>query len=160
MYKESSVHKFIIVILIIIFSSGTIAKKFTEENITELANKFVNAKNARQQPDTTLEDIENYLSLLADDFIDEHIKYNVTETDKNNLRKSMIAKMGDNVISNSIKIDELMIGSNVVFIKMLENGKVKPVHLDKIIEYNVTNIVSLEFDDDGLIKHIRRHHGF
>jgi len=154
------VHKFIVIILIILFSSVTVAKKFTEENLTELANKFVNAKNARQQPDTTVSDIENYLSLLADEFVDEHIKYNVTETDKNNLRKNMIAKMSDNVISSSIKIGELMLGSNVVFIKMLETGKVKPAHLDKVIEYNVTNIVSLEFNDDGLIKHIRRHHGF
>jgi len=154
------VHKFIVIILIFLFSSVTVAKNFTEENLTELATKFVNAKNARQQPDTTVSDIENYLSLLADEFVDEHIKYNVTETDKNKLRKNMIAKMSDNVISSSIKIGELMLGSNVVFIKMLETGKVKPAHLDKIIEYNVTNIVSLEFNDDGLIKHIRRHHGF
>jgi len=154
------VHKFIVVTLIFVFSSVVVAKTFTEESLNELANKFVNAKNARQQPDTTANDIENYLSLLADDFIDEHIKYNVIETDKNILRKNMIAKMSDNVISSSIKIGELMIGSNVVFIKMLETGKVKPAHLDKIIEYNVTNIVSLEFNDNGLIKHIRRHHGF
>jgi len=154
------VHRFTIVILLLIFSSVTVAKQFTEESLTELANKFVNAKNARQQPDTTLNDIEGYLSLLAEEFVDEHIKYNVTETDKNNFRKNMIAKMSDNVISSSIEISELMLGSNVVFIKMVETGKVKPAHLDKIIEYNVTNIVSLEFNDDGLIKHIRRHHGF
>ena len=33
---------------------------------------------------------------------------------------------------------------------MTEKGKVKPSHLDKTIEYTSTNIVSLEFDDDGL----------
>jgi len=137
-----------------------VAEKFTEESLNQLAHKFVNAKNARQQPDTTLEDIEHYLSLLADEFVDEHIKYNVTETDKNNLRKNMIVKMNDKVISSSIKVDELMIGSNVVFIKMTETGKVKPAHLDKTIEYTSTNIVSLEFNKEGLIKHIRRHHGF
>lgn len=153
-------HKFIVFILIFLFSSVAVAKKFTEQQLTELANKFVNAKNARQQPDTTIKDIEHYLSLLADEFIDEHIKYKVTETDKNKLRNNMIAKMDDEVISSSIKMSELMLGSNVVFIKMLETGKVKPSHLDKVIEYNVTNIVSLEFNDDGLIKHIRRHHGF
>jgi hypothetical protein len=154
------VHKLLIVSLLFSFSTITLAKTFTKENLNDLANKFVSAKNARQQPDTTVKDIENYLSLLADDFVDEHIKYNVTETDKNKLRKNMIAKMNDKVISSSIKIDELMIGSNVVFIKMFETGKVKPDHLDKVIEYNATNIVSLEFNDDGLIKHIRRHHGF
>jgi hypothetical protein len=135
-----------------IFSSISLAKALTEENLNDLAHKFVSAKNARQQPDTTVNDIENYLSLLADEFVDEHIKYNVTETDKNKLRKNMMEKMNDKVISSSIKIEELMIGSNVVFIKMFETGKVKPAHLDKIIEYNATNIVSLEFNDDGLIK--------
>jgi hypothetical protein len=38
-------------------------------------------------------------------------------------------------------------------------GKVKPAHLDKTIEYSKTNIVSLEFNESGLVKHIRRHHG-
>ena len=153
-------HKLIIIISLFLFSFITVAEKFTEESLNQLAHKFVNAKNARQQPDTTLEDIEHYLSLLADEFVDEHIRYNVTETDKNNLRKNMIAKMNDKVISSSIKVDELMIGSNVVFIKMTETGKVKPAHLDKTIEYTSTNIVSLEFNKEGLIKHIRRHHGF
>lgn len=153
-------HKLILSILILTFSSISVAKTFTKEKLTELANDFVSAKNSRQQPNTTIKDIDGYLSLLADEFIDEHIKYNVTATDKNVLRKNMIAKMDDEVISSAIKISELMIGSNVVFIKMIETGKVKPSHLDKIIDYKVTNIVSLEFNDDGLIKHIRRHHGF
>lgn len=152
--------KFILIIFIILFSFDSIAKSFTKEQLTELANSFVNAKNARQQPETHIQDIDNYLSLLADDFIDEHIKYNVIINDKKELRKSMIAKMADKVISSSISITELMVGSNVVFVKMLETGKVKPSHLDKVIDYKVTNIVSLEFNDDGLIKHIRRHHGF
>ena len=71
----------------------------------------------------------------------------------------MIGKLKDEVINSSITIKEVMTGSNVIFIKMTESGKVKPAHLDKIIEYNKTNIVSLEFDKSGLIKRIRRHHG-
>jgi len=154
------VHKLIFSILILTFSFSSSAKTFTTEQLTELANAFVNAKNARQQPNTRLEDIDNYLSLLADDFVDEHIKYNVTVNNKDELRQSMIAKMADKVISSSINITELMTGSNVAFVKMVEEGKVKPQHLDKVIDYKVTNIVSLEFNEAGLIKHIRRHHGF
>lgn len=152
--------KLIVLTLILLLSSAVTAKSFSEQQLTELAHKFVHAKNARQQPNTNLQDIENYLALLSDKFIDEHIKYKVIETDKNKLRKSMIAKMDDEVIASSIEIKQLMIGANVVFIKMIESGKVKPSHLDKVIEYQSTNIVSLEFNDDGLIKHIRRHHGF
>ncbi|WP_240704513.1 hypothetical protein [Pseudoalteromonas sp. MEBiC 03607] len=52
-----------------------------------------------------------------------------------------------------------MVDANVVLVKMTESGKVKPAHLDKTIKYNKTNIISLEFNQLGLIKHIRRHHG-
>ena len=142
------------------FSFASHAKVFTEQQLTELANKFVDAKNTKQQPNTSVQDIDNYIALLAENFVDEHLKYNVIVTDKGELRKSMIAKMKDKVIVSNIEINELMLGSNVVFIKMTETGKVKPSHLDKVIEYTSTNIVSLEFNDAGLINHIRRHHGF
>ncbi|KZN59187.1 hypothetical protein N473_03255 [Pseudoalteromonas luteoviolacea CPMOR-1] len=71
----------------------------------------------------------------------------------------MLAKLRDKVVHSKIDILDIMVGHNVVFIKMRESGKVKPAHLDSEIEYNKTNIVSLEFNDKGLIKHIRRHHG-
>ena len=53
----------------------------------------------------------------------------------------------------------MLVGSNATFIEMTETIKGKPSHLNKIIEYTKTNIVSLEFNDKGLITHIRRHHG-
>lgn len=71
----------------------------------------------------------------------------------------MVGKLKDKVINSSIEINEIMVWANVVFIKMTEKGKVKPAHLDETIEYSKTNIVSLEFNESGLIKHIRRHHG-
>jgi hypothetical protein len=70
----------------------------------------------------------------------------------------MIAKMKDKVIFSEIKIEQMMTGRNVVFVKYTEHAKVKPSHMDKVVEYTSTNIMSLEFDDTGLIKHIRRHH--
>ncbi|WP_286263091.1 nuclear transport factor 2 family protein [Thalassotalea atypica] len=152
--------KYCLIIFIVIFSSISYGKTFTQAQLTELAHSFVEAKNARQQPETNIDDIEHYLSLLADDFIDEHIKYNVIINDKNKLRQGMVEKLKDKVISSSIQVEEMMVGSNVVFVKMIEKGKVQPSHLDKVIEYTATNIVSLEYNDDGLIKHIRRHHGF
>lgn len=71
----------------------------------------------------------------------------------------MISKLNDEVIYSSIEINEIMVGANVVFVKVTESDKVKPAHLDKTIKYNKTNIVSLEFNQLGLIKHIRRHYG-
>ncbi len=139
--------------------SGSAKDKFTSEQLIEKAKTFVAAKNARQQPNTTIKEIDYFISLLADDFIDEHVKFKFVYTDKSKLREDMISKLNDEVIFSSIEINEVMVGANVVFVKMTESGKVKPAHLDKVIEYNKTNIVSLEFEQLGLIKHIRRHHG-
>jgi hypothetical protein len=132
---------------------------YTAEQLIDKAKAFVAAKNARQQPETTIKEIENYISLLSDDFIDEHVKFKFTYTDKTTLREDMINKLKDEVIHSSIEINEIMVGENVVFVKMTESGKVKPSHIDKTIEYSKTNIISLEFDKSGLVKHIRRHHG-
>lgn len=153
-------NKFILVLFCFLFSfSSSAHDNFTSEQLIEKAKVFVAAKNARQQPNTTIKDIENYISLLSDDFIDEHVKFKFTYTDKSKLREDMINKLKDKVIHSSIEINEVMVGANVVIVKMTESGKVKPVHLDKTIEYSKTNIVSLEFNKEGLVTHIRRHHG-
>jgi len=142
------------------FSMASHAKNtFTSSELEKLSQDFVKAIEARQQPDTKIEDIDHYISLLADDFIDEHIKYKFTYTDKAKLKEDMIAKMDGKIIFFSINIDEMLIGNNATFIEMTETIKGKPSHLNKIIEYTITNIVSLEFNDKGLITHIRRHHG-
>tara|TARA_Y100000782_G_C10182638_1_gene264770 strand:- start:3113 stop:3559 length:447 start_codon:yes stop_codon:yes gene_type:complete len=148
-----------VLICFLLSFSGSAKDKFTSEQLIEKAKTFVAAKNARQQPNTTIKEIDYFISLLADDFIDEHVKFKFVYTDKSKLREDMISKLNDEVIFSSIEINEVMVGANVVFVKMTESGKVKPAHLDKVIEYNKTNIVSLEFEQLGLIKHIRRHHG-
>ena len=152
--------KLTLVLLSLILSFSTSANdKFAADQLIEKAKAFVSAKNARQQPNTTTKEIDHYISLLSDDFIDEHVKFKFTYTDKAKLRSDILGKLKDKVINSNIKINEIMVGANVVFIKMTEMGKVKPAHLDKTIEYTKTNIVSLEFNESGLIKHIRRHHG-
>ncbi|KZN44553.1 hypothetical protein [Pseudoalteromonas luteoviolacea] len=133
--------------------------ELTPNDMVKKAHAFVAAKNARQQPATTVQDIDNFIALLADEFVDEHVRYNFTYTDKVKLRKDMVAKLKDKVVHSKIDILDIMTGANVVFIKMTESGKVKPAHLDNEVEYKKTNVVSLEFNSDGLIKHIRRHHG-
>lgn len=152
--------KSILVLFFFLLSFSSHGKgNYTPEQLIDKAKAFVTAKNARQQPNTTIKEIENYISLLSDDFIDEHVKFKFTYTDKAKLREDMINKLKDEVIHSSIEVNEIMVGANVVFVKMTESGKVKPSHINKTIEYSKTNIVSLEFDKSGLVKHIRRHHG-
>ena len=131
----------------------------SEAQLKEKAQAFIAAKNARQQPDSDVADIEHFLSFLADDFVDEHIKFNVTVTSKDELRKGMVNKLQDKVYFSNISIEQMMFGRNVAFVKYKEHAKVKPSHLDREVEYTSRNILSLEFADNGLIKHIRRHHG-
>jgi hypothetical protein len=146
-------------ITLVLFSLSAFADEtLSESELIQKAEAFIQAKNVRQQPGTTVEDIDNFISFLADDFIDEHLKFNVTVSSKDELRQGMIAKMKDKVIFSEIKIEQMMTGRNVVFVKYTEHAKVKPSHMDKVVEYTSTNIMSLEFDDTGLIKHIRRHH--
>jgi hypothetical protein len=135
------------------------SEPLSEAVLKQKAEAFIQAKNARQQPGTTIADIDHFISFLTDEFVDEHIKFNVTITDKAELRKGMILKMKDEVFFSKIKIDQMMVGRNVVFVKYTEHAKVKPSHMNKVVEYTSSNIMSLEFNDDGLIKHIRRHHG-
>ncbi|MCK7598805.1 hypothetical protein M0G74_16140 [Microbulbifer sp. CAU 1566] len=148
-----------VVILLCVSTSALSSTPLSETVLKHKAEEFIRAKNARQQPNTSIEDVEKFISLFSDNFIDEHIKFNVTVTKKSELRKGMVAKLEDKVYFCEVKIDQLMFGRNVAFIKYTEHAKVKPSHMSKAVEYTSTNIVSLEFDDNGLIKHLRRHHG-
>ena len=158
--KDITMIKKITILIALTLSFESFAgSKFTEDDLKAKTIAFIEAKNARQQPNTKVQDIDSFLSLIADDFVDEHIKFNVRETSKEELRKGMIYKMKDEIYFSNIEIDQMMFGSNVAFVKYTEHAKVKPSHMDKSIEYTSTNIISLEFNEQGLVKHIRRHHG-
>jgi hypothetical protein len=51
-----------------------------------------------------------------------------------------------------------MMGSHVAFVKIKIWAKVKPFHMDTIVEHTTRQIMSMEFDENGLIKHLRRQH--
>lgn len=131
----------------------------SQERLEQLAKNFIVAKNARQQPHSSETDVEHYLSLLSDEFLDEHVKYNVVMSSKEELRAAMVAKLKDKIIFSNIEILEMMVGRDVVFVKYKEHAKGQPSHMDTPIEYTAINIVSLEFNNEGKIIHIRRHHG-
>ena len=148
-----------ILIVYLISSSIHAIEPLTESELRELTQQFIAAKNQRQQPDSTPKDVEHFLSFLADEFKDEHVKFNVTVTSKDELRSGMLAKLEDKIYFSNIDILEIMVGRNVTFVKFKEHAKGQPSHMDKPIEYTAINIVSLEFNELGKIKHIRRHHG-
>lgn len=135
------------------------AEPLDESKLRELTKQFIEAKNLRQQPNSDEKDVDHFLSFLADDFKDEHVKFNVTVTNKDELRSAMIAKLEDKIYFSNINILDIMVGRNVTFVKFKEHAKGHPSHMDRPIEYTAINIMSLEFNEHGKIKHIRRHHG-
>lgn len=153
--------KNVLTILFLYFISSSVqaASSLSESELRKLTLQFIEAKNQRQQPDSNKEDIDYFLSFLADEFKDEHVKFNVTITSKDELQSGMVAKLKDKIFFSNIEILEIMIGRNVAFVKFKEHAKGQPSHMDKPIEYTAINIMSLEFNDLGKIKHIRRHHG-
>ena len=158
--KDTIVKKLISFLLLSLFSVFSNANTvLSEEQLKDLTQQFIAAKNARQQPDSTAADVEHFLSFLADEFLDEHVKFNVIFSSKEELRESMLAKLEDKMFFSNIDILEMMTGRNVTFVKFKEHAKGQPVHMDKPIEYTAINIMSLEFNETGKIKHIRRHHG-
>ena len=51
-----------------------------------------------------------------------------------------------------------MLGENVAFVKITIKAKVKPFHMDRIVEHISSQIMSIEYDQNGMITHLRRHH--
>ncbi|NVK56528.1 MAG: nuclear transport factor 2 family protein [Alteromonadaceae bacterium] len=113
----------------------------------------------RQQPDSDEQDVEYFLSLLADEFKDEHVKFNVIARSKKALRSGMVAKLNGTIFFSSIETLDIMIGRNVTFIKFKEHATDQPSYMDSPIEYTAINVMSLAFNNNGKISHIRRHHG-
>nr|WP_293296681.1 hypothetical protein [Allomuricauda sp.] len=52
----------------------------------------------------------------------------------------------------------MIIGNNGIFVKIKIWAKVEPFHMDAIVEHTAGQIMSMEFDEKRLIKHLRRHH--
>ena len=130
-----------------------------ESELRRLTQEFIEAKNGRQQPNSTKEDVEHFLSFLTDDIKDQHVNFNVEINSKDELRSGMLAKLNDKIFFSNIDILEIMVGRNVTFVKFKEHAKGQPSHMDKPFEYTAINIMALEFNELGKIKRIRRHHG-
>ena len=136
-----------------VWQGAAFGQSLNAEHLTQLTTQFISAKNARQQPKSTEKDVDHFLSFLANEFIDEHVKFDVTITDKSELRKGMVAKLEDDIHFSNIEILEMMTGRNVVFVKFKEHAKGHPSHLDAPVEYTSINIFSLEFNNEGKIIH-------
>jgi len=147
-----------IIPFIILFTLSISAQETVSQKLLKRTESFINAYNSKQQPNSDSKDVDRFLSFFADDFVDEHIKYNVIISSKEEFRKGLIDKLQNKVYYHQVSIDDIMIGENVAFVKITIKAKVKPLHMDRIIEHTSSQIMSIEYDQNGLITHLRRHH--
>ncbi|GEA11138.1 hypothetical protein [Alteromonas sp. KUL49] len=64
------------ILFVYLVSLATLANEpLHESELRELTQRFIEAKNQRQQPDSTPKDVDYFLSFLADEFKDEHVKF-------------------------------------------------------------------------------------
>lgn len=128
-------------------------------DVEALSKNFINKLAAKSQPSASEADIDAYLHLFSDDFIDDHVKSNFQFKDKAQLKKALMRKLDDEVHYLRVDINKEIFGRTNVFMQITTSAKVKPFHLDSVIEHSTTSLISIEFDDKGLIKRIMRFAG-
>lgn len=145
-------------LMLIVFCNFSV--KAEEQSVKTLAHKFIEATLAKQQPKASEKEMEHYLSFIAENFIDVHVKSNnYTYDNKAKLRQDLLYKLNDEIHFSKIKIIDEMYGDKVAIIHFIEHSKGKPQHLDTVVEFTFPNILVLEFNDELKINHIRRYKG-
>ncbi len=115
---------------------------------------FVEAKEAAGQPNKTAADVEAYLAFLTEDISDAHVVYNVTLDGKEKIRSTLMT-------SNRVKfhfsldIESITMGTNVAIVEYLEASQY--VRRDELVDFAGRTIMVVEFNDAGLIHHMRRY---
>lgn len=147
-----------IIPFIILFTLSISAQETDSQKLLKKTESFINAYNCKQQPNSDSKDVDRFLSFFAADFVDEHIKYNVIVSNKEEFRKGLIDKLQNRIYYHKVSINDIMLGENVAFVKITIKAKVKPFHMDRIVEHISSQIMSIEYDQNGMITHLRRHH--
>ena len=130
----------------------------SEAQLKQKGLDFVAAKNARQSLASDVDDIDHYLTLLSDTFIDEYVHFKVTfSAEKAKLRQRLIEKMSQQAIENQVQIQQILVGPNLVVLKLKEKGQITPSGQSQPMAIDRVSVITLEFDKQGLISHIRRH---
>ena len=124
-------------------------------DIKQQAIAFITAEEGRAQPTSTMADIDKLLALYADEFVEVHAKAKITITDKAELRKGMAEKLKDKVYYLNTTIDEMLVVGNSVALKLSTAAKVQPSWTDRTFESTSTQLITLEFDERGLLKYRR-----
>lgn len=120
----------------------------------QLVLNFVTARNADYQSTMTDKDLDKYISFLSDELVDFHAAYNVTQKGTEKLRQGFKNKAKHSVRYQA-KAEEIIIGSHTTVFTLIEDSEY--YKRGKLKQFKGRTITVLEFDDKGLIKHMRRY---
>jgi hypothetical protein len=120
----------------------------------ELIQSFVSAYVAVKQPKINNEDLEHYFSFMEDNITDYHAAYKVTIKGKDKKRQGIIKK-ASNMVSFSMEIESIILGSQSAVFVVNEDSKYYKD--EKLKHFKGRTIMVLEFNEKGLIKHMRRY---
>ena len=112
------------------------------------------AHTALYQPGQTSQDIERFLSFMADDISDYHAAYGVTLKGKDVYRKSVPDKI-KTAVSYAFEIGSLIIGKQTAVVAFKEHSVDKSG--DKAVAYEGRTLLVIEFNQQGKIGHLRRY---
>jgi|GEM_PF-3313462 len=137
-------------LVFLLFSTSSVLAAPTKEWV----QSFVTAYVAVKQPKMNQTDLENYFSYLADDLTDFHAAYGVTIKGKERKRQGMIKKAQD-MVAFRMTIEDMIIGSQTAVVVVIEDSEYYKG--EQLKQFRGRTILLLEFNDEGLISHMRRY---
>jgi ketosteroid isomerase-like protein len=124
------------------------------ENHREKVDGFMKAMQQVYQPQATSKNIDDLFAFMTDDITDYHAAYGVTMVGKEKKRKGLQQKAIDS-ISYELTVENIIMGTDTAIIEFKEDANYikngKPKH------FLGRTIMVFEFNEQGLIKHMRRY---
>jgi len=147
---------FTVAIISLLLVNDTAADDFDAQ---AFANAYFTAWTATQSPDATEDDLENYLSLLADDVGHQHLPYDTDDSrnpdGKQAMREGMTFYLGKHIEYQATLVD-IIYGLNAVAIQFEVSLKARRSPDEPVMEmsYNTMEVLEIE---DGKVSMIRKY---
>jgi ketosteroid isomerase-like protein len=143
-------HKFLLTLLFLVLNS----QSSIADNHREKVDRFMNAMQQVYQPQATSKDLDDLFAFMTDDVTDYHAAYGVTMVGKEKKRKGLQQKAIDS-INYELSVESIIMGTDTAIIEFKEDAKYIKNGKPKL--FLGRTIMVLEFNEDGLIKHMRRY---
>lgn len=134
----------------LLFNTSSALAAPTKESV----QAYVTAYVAVKQPKMNTEDLEHYFSFMDDEVTDFHAAYGVTINGKERKRQGLIKKAQE-MIAFELNIEDIIIGTDTAVVVVNEDSEYYKD--EKLKHFKGRTIMLLEFNDKGLISHMRRY---